>query len=88
MTDSETTKKTTLKRQFQGVVVSTKMQYTVVVRVDSVKIHPQYKKRYTTSKRYACDYRGSDLKLGDTVTIEEIRPMSKTKRWRVVSSKA
>jgi len=86
MTDQETTKSSTpLKRQFNGVVVSTKMQNTVVVRVDSVKIHPRYKKRYTTSKRYPCDYRGNDVKIGDSVLIEEIRPISKTKRWRVVS---
>ena len=73
-----------IKRSFNGTVASIAMQNTVIVRVDRVKIHPRYKKRYKVSKRYACDYRKDDLKVGDKVTIEEIRPMSKTKRWRVV----
>jgi small subunit ribosomal protein S17 len=77
-----------IKRRFQGVVVSTAMQSTVMVRIDRVKIHPRYRKRYTVSKRYACDYRGDDLNIGDKVTIEEIRPISKTKRWRVIDNQS
>ncbi len=61
------------------------MRHTVVVRVDRVTIHPRYHKRYTVSKRYACDHRAGDLAVGDRVVIEETRPMSKTKRWRVIS---
>lgn len=73
------------KRRLNGIVVSTKMQNTVVVRVDRVKTHPVYHKRYTTSKRYHCDYRAGDLVLGNRVVIEETRPISKTKHWRVIS---
>ena len=78
---SEENKK--IKRTFQGTVASTAMNSTVIVKVDRVKLHSRYKKRYTVSKRYACDYRKDDIKVGDRVEIEEIRPMSKTKRWRV-----
>ena len=81
----ETTQKTTRKRRLNGTVVATKMQHTVVVRVDRVKTHPQYHKRYTASKRYHCDYRKGDLVVGDRVIIEETRPISKTKHWRVIA---
>ncbi|MDP3995113.1 MAG: 30S ribosomal protein S17 [Patescibacteria group bacterium] len=76
------------KRTFAGTVVKTAMRNTVVVRVDRVKIHPRYHKRYTVSKRYACDYRGSGISVGDKVTIQETRPISKTKRWRVLGTEA
>ncbi|MDP1709737.1 MAG: 30S ribosomal protein S17 [Candidatus Komeilibacteria bacterium] len=74
-----------IKRQFSGQVVSTAMKNTVVVKVDRVKIHPRYQKRYTQSKKYACDCRLPDIKVGDKVNFEETRPLSKTKRWRVVA---
>jgi len=73
-----------VKRQFTGTVEKTAMQHTVLVRVDRVKIHPRYKKHYTLSKKYACDYRKGDIKVGDKVIIEETRPISKTKKWRVI----
>ena len=76
------------KRHLEGTVVSCAMQHTVVVRVDRVKIHPRYHKRYTESKRYACDYRADGLLVGDRVTIEETRPISKTKRWRVIGKES
>jgi len=72
------------KRRLTGEVKSTAMQSTVVVRVDRVKVHPRYKKRYTVSKKYSCDYRKDDLKIGDKVIIEETRPISKNKKWRIV----
>ncbi len=76
------------KRRLEGTVVSCAMQHTVVVRVDRVKIHPRYHKRYTESKRYACDYRADGLAVGDRVAIEETRPISKTKRWRVIGKES
>ncbi|MAG28711.1 30S ribosomal protein S17 [bacterium] len=88
MEQAKTTDKPKIKRHFQGQVVSTAMQNTVMVKVDRVKVHPRYRKRYTVSKRYACDYRKDDLKVGDKVIIEEIRPISKTKRWRVISNQS
>lgn len=78
----ETTKKN--KRRFQGNVKSTAMQSTVVVQVDRVKVHPRYKKRYTISKKYACDYKKDDLKIGDKVVIEECKPISRTKKWKII----
>jgi small subunit ribosomal protein S17 len=73
-----------IKRMFTGTVVSTGMQNTISVRVDRVKMHPRYKKRYTVSKKYLCDYRKDDLKVGDNVVFEETRPISKKKRWKII----
>jgi len=72
-------------RRFNGIVVTTGMNNTVSVRVDSVKMHPTYKKRYTVSKKYLCDYRKDDIEVGDKVEFEEIRPISKKKRWRIIN---
>ncbi|MGE3278700.1 MAG: 30S ribosomal protein S17 [Candidatus Altimarinota bacterium] len=67
-----------------GTVTSAKMNKTIVVSVNTYKIHPKYKKRYgTTKKFYAHDENGVS-KEGDTVTISECRPMSKLKRWKVL----
>ncbi len=74
-----------LKRQFSGVVVSAGMAKTVTVKVDRVKIHPRYHKRFVVSKKYHCDYQGKDLVVGDRVIFEETRPLSKTKRWRIIN---
>jgi small subunit ribosomal protein S17 len=73
-----------ISRRFNGVVVSDGMENTLSVKVDNVKIHPTYKKRYTTSKNYLCDYRKDDIKVGDKVIFEETRPISKKKRWRII----
>ncbi len=73
-----------IKKQFQGVVVSDKMNKTVVIRVDRVKIHPKYKKRYTVSKKYKVHDEKSKFKIGDKVVFIECRPISKDKRWRVI----
>jgi small subunit ribosomal protein S17 len=71
------------KRQFIGKVISNKMQKTVVVEVEKVKRHPLYKRTYKVHKKYhAHDEIG--CKVGDKVLIEESRPISKTKRWKVI----
>ena len=72
------------RRRFTGRVVSTAMRATAVVRVDRVKIHPRYQKRYTVSKKYACDCRLDGIQVGDQVLFAETRPLSKTKRWRII----
>ena len=72
------------RRRLQGVVVSDKMAKTVVVRVDRTKLHPKYKKRYTMSKKYKAHDEKGEYHVGDKVTLEETRPISKDKRWRVV----
>lgn len=76
--------RTVIKKTFNGEVVSDKMNKTVVVKVDSVKIHPRYKKRYTVSKKYKVHDEKEQFKAGDKVKFIECRPMSKDKRWRVI----
>src|SRR6185437_7752785 len=72
------------KRTLQGVVVSDKQSKTVVVRVDRRFTHPIYKKTIRRSKNYHAHDEKSEFKPGDTVWIEESRPISKLKRWTVV----
>jgi small subunit ribosomal protein S17 len=79
------TKSQKIKRRLQGVVVSTSMQKTIVVRVDRKKLHPKYKKYYTVSKKYKVHCENTEIKKGDKVIFEECRPLSKTKRWRLIS---
>ena len=76
---------TSNKRTFKGVVVSDKMDKTIVVRVDRTKTHPKYKKRYTASTRFHVHDEANKHKVGETVSFEETRPLSRTKRWRVVT---
>ncbi|KKU12387.1 MAG: 30S ribosomal protein S17 [Parcubacteria group bacterium GW2011_GWC2_45_7] len=78
-------KKLPRRRRLQGIVISNKMQKTVVVRIDRMKLHPKYKKRYVVSKKLKAHDEKSETKVGDKVIIEEMRPLSKDKRWRVVS---
>lgn len=66
-----------------GVVVSNKMQKTVVVKVNRTIRHPLYDKIVTRSKKYYAHHE-APLQIGDEVKIIETRPMSKLKRWRVV----
>ena len=72
------------KKQITGAVVSNKMQKTVVVKVERIKEHPRYKKRYKVHKKYKAHDEKGEYKVGDKVVIEECRPMSKEKRWRVI----
>ncbi len=71
--------------KLQGKVVSDKMEKTVVVEVERVKNHPRYKKRYKIHKKYHAHDEKNEFGIGDNVLIEECRPMSKNKKWRVVS---
>lgn len=72
------------KRRLVGVVVSDKMQKTVVVEVERIKLHPKIKRRCRVHKRYKAHDENEEYKVGDRVIIEECRPTSKEKRWRVV----
>jgi small subunit ribosomal protein S17 len=71
-------------RQFEGVVVGAKAQKTISVLVETQKMHQKYKKHYAISKKYAVHDEKELAKEGDTVLFEECRPMSKTKRSRIV----
>ena len=66
-----------------GVVIRDKMQKTVVVEVIRRVLHPKYGKFVRQRIRYAANTPTGEAKAGDWVTIEETRPLSKTKRWRV-----
>jgi small subunit ribosomal protein S17 len=74
------------KRILQGVVVSDAQDKTVVVRVERRVMHPVYKKYITRSKKYAAHDENNVYKAGQTVRIEESRPISKRKRWIVLGT--
>jgi small subunit ribosomal protein S17 len=67
-----------------GTVVSDKMAKTVVVAVERRYAHPLYGKQVTRTKKYHAHDENNEYRAGDTVRIMETRPLSKTKRWRVV----
>jgi small subunit ribosomal protein S17 len=67
-----------------GIVVSDKMEKTVVVSIERRVQHPVYGKMVRRTKRLKAHDENNDAKTGDTVRIMETRPMSKDKRWRVV----
>jgi small subunit ribosomal protein S17 len=71
-------------RQLQGRVVSDKMQKTVVVKVERIKHHPKYKKRYKVHKKYKAHDEKGECRVGDMVVIQESRPISKEKHWIVI----
>jgi len=73
------------RRELQGVVVSDAAEKTVVVRVDRRVQHPVYKKYVTRSKKFMAHDEANRFKIGDTVRIRECRPLSKRKRWEVVT---
>ena len=72
------------KRILQGVVVSDKQEKTVVVKVERRFTHPLLKKTVRRSKNYHAHDENKTYKVGDTVSIEESKPISKLKRWTVV----
>ncbi len=76
------------KRILQGIVVSDKTDKTVVVRVERRFTHPLLKKVVRRSKKYQAHDETNKYKTGDTVVIEESRPISKNKRWVVVGAVA
>jgi small subunit ribosomal protein S17 len=67
----------------EGLVVSDKMDKTVVVAVETRKVHPLYKKAVRVTKKYKVHDENNACKIGDKVKIVETRPLSKEKRWRV-----
>ena len=73
------------KRVMQCVVVSDKGDKTIVVTVERLFKHPLYKKFIKRSKKYHAHDEKNDCKIGDQVSIQECRPISKLKRWEVVS---
>jgi small subunit ribosomal protein S17 len=76
--------KTGRRQQKVGRVVSNKMDKTIVVVVETLKKHRIYKRRYKQSKRFQVHDENNTCQIGDVVRIEESRPLSKMKRWRLV----
>jgi small subunit ribosomal protein S17 len=68
----------------EGLVVSDKMDKTVVVAVETRKVHPLYKKAIRVTKKYKAHDENNNCKVGDKVKIIETRPLSREKRWRVM----
>lgn len=72
------------RKKLKGIVVSDKMQKTVVVEVERVKEHPKYKRRYKVHKKYKAHDESNEYHVGDKVIIEESKPISKDKTWKVI----
>lgn len=72
------------RKERVGIVVSDKMDKTVVVSVDRFKTHPLYKKQMKRSTRFKAHDESNECGVGDKVRIMETKPLSKDKRWRVV----
>lgn len=71
-------------RILKGTVISDKMMKTRVVGITRLKQHPKYKKYYKVTKKYKVHDENNEYKIGDKVVIQEIRPMSKDKRWKII----
>ncbi len=72
------------RKEFTGIVVSDKMDKTVLVLVERRVRHPLYKKEIKKRKKFYAHDEKNECKVGDKVKIMETRPLSKLKRWRVV----
>ena len=72
------------KKEFVGTVKSDKMMKTIVVAIETLKLHPLYKKYVKRVKKVKAHDEKNDAKIGDLVRVIECRPLSKEKRWRLV----
>ena len=72
-------------RKLTGIVTSDKMTKTRVVAVSTLKKHPKYLKYYKVTTKFKAHDENNEYKTGETVVIEESRPLSREKRWRIVS---
>ena len=84
MTNAESTTERNARKSRTGLVVSDKMDKTVVVAIERRVPHPIYGKMITRTKRLKAHDEENSAKVGDTVRIVETRPLSKDKRWRLV----
>jgi len=82
--DTEKVNKKKIFRELKGIIVSNKMQKTVVVKVNVNRAHKLYKRRYNVSKNYKAHDENEEYREGDRVLIRQIRPLSKDKRWVVI----
>ncbi len=84
MAQANTSERVVNRKQKVGRVVSNKMDKTVVVAVDYLRPHPIYRKTVRQTHKFYAHDEDNTCQIGDTVRIEETRPLSKLKRWRVV----
>jgi len=73
-----------MKRKLKGIVASDKMDKTRVILVESLKKHPKYQKYSKTSSRFKAHDEKNEYHKGEKVIIEESRPISKDKRWKII----
>jgi small subunit ribosomal protein S17 len=71
-------------KQRVGIVISNKMQKTIVVKIENRYAHPIYSKTLIKTKKYLAHDELEESKIGDQVLLEECRPLSKKKRWKLV----
>lgn len=74
----------TTKRRLRGVVVSDRMSKTRIVAVARLKQDSKYRRHYKTTERFQAHDEANEYHVGDKVTIEECRPLSRKKRWRIL----
>lgn len=72
------------RKVLRGVVVSDKMDKTIIVEVTTLRAHPVYRKRFRTTRKYYAHDEQNQCGAGDVVTISETRPFSRLKRWRLL----
>jgi small subunit ribosomal protein S17 len=75
---------TTKQRERQGLVVSDKMDKTIVVQVAAVQPHAEYKKVVRRTSRLKAHDENNEARIGDTVLVRECRPLSRDKTWRLI----
>lgn len=71
-------------RKLQGIIVGDKMIKTRVVEISRLKQHPRYHKFFRITKRFKAHDENNEYKLGDEVVIQEVRPISRDKRWKII----
>ena len=84
MTNQNQNNRTTLRKERVGVVLSDKMQKTIVVRISRKALHPKFGKVIEKSNKFKVHDEKNEAKIGDRVRIVETRPISRDKRWRLV----
>lgn len=71
-------------KQEVGIVISNKMQKTIVVKIENRYAHPMYSKTLIKTKKYLAHDESGECNIGDQVLVQECRPLSKKKRWKLV----
>ena len=82
--DNDVQKSNKTKLVLQGIVTSDRMAKTIVVEIMMRKLHPLYKKYVTKSKTFKAHDEKNEAHIGDIVRVEECRPLSRDKRWRLI----